>query len=111
MIFAGAPWIARITADPRLAGALSAIMAAVVGVIANLALWFAAHVFFAQIDRVTLGPLVLIRPDLNSFAPALAAIALICGWLLLRRHVALPLVLALAALMGLALHLLAAVPL
>jgi chromate transporter len=110
MIFAGAPWIARITADPRLAGALSAIMAAVVGVIANLALWFAAHVFFTQVDRLTVGPLDLILPDPGSVAPALAAIALICGWLLLRRHVALPLVLAMAALMGLALHLLAAAP-
>lgn len=105
MIFAGAPWIARITADPRLAGALAAIMAAVVGVIANLALWFAAHVFFAQIGRADLGPLTLIAPDPASFRPALAALALIAGWLLLRRHMALPLVLVLAALAGLGLHL------
>ena len=105
MIFAGAPWIARITADPRLAGALAAILAAVVGVIANLALWFAAHVFFAQIGRADLGPLTLIAPDPASFRPALAAVALIAGWLLIRRHMALPLVLLLAALAGLGLHL------
>lgn len=104
MIFAGAPWIARITAEPRLAGALSAIMAAVVGVIANLALWFAAHVFFADLSRAEFGPISLLVPDLTSFAPGLAGIALICGWLLLRRHVALPLVLLVAALLGLALH-------
>lgn len=105
MIFAGAPWIARITADPRLAGALAAIMAAVVGVIGNLALWFAAHVFFADIGRATLGPISLIAPDPASFRPALAALALIAGWLLLRRHMALPLILVIAAGAGLALHL------
>ncbi|PLL11458.1 chromate transporter [Tabrizicola sp. TH137] len=103
MIFAGAPWIARITADPRLAGALAAIMAAVVGVIANLALWFAAHVFFARIGRAAFGPFDMITPDMASFRPGLAALALIAGWLLLRRHMPLPLVLALAALGGLGL--------
>lgn len=105
MIFAGAPWIARITADPRLAGALAAIMAAVVGVIANLAIWFAAHVFFARIGRAAFGPADLIAPDLTSFRPGLAALALISGWLLLRRHMPLPLVLLIAAGAGLALHL------
>jgi len=109
MIFTFAPWIARITAAPRLAGALSAIMAAVVGVIANLALWFAAHVFFQSLDRVTLGPLSLLVPDLSSFNPGLAGLALLSGWLLLRRHAPLWLVLALAALGGLALHLVAGV--
>lgn len=105
MIFAGAPWIARITADPRLAGALAAILAAVVGVIANLALWFAAHVFFARIGRAAFGPADLIAPDLTSFRPGLAALALLAGWLLLRRHLPLPLVLLIAAGAGLLLHL------
>lgn len=104
MIFAGAPWIARITAAPRLAGALSGIMAAVVGVIANLSVWFAAHVFFATVGRGTFGPINLLNPDLASFRPALAALALLAGWLLLRRHMPLPLVLAISALGGLALH-------
>jgi len=46
-IFAGAPLIDWLDGQPRLQGALSGITAAVVGVIANLSLWFAAHVFFA----------------------------------------------------------------
>lgn len=104
MIFAGAPWIARITADPRLAGALSAIMAAVVGVIANLSVWFAAHVFFAQVGRTDYGPLTLLTPDPASLRPDLAALAILSGWLLLRRHWPLPLVLAIAAGGGLALN-------
>ena len=110
MIFAGAPWIARITADPRLAGALAAIMAAVVGVIANLSVWFAAHVFFAEIGRIDLGALSLIAPDPASLRPAVAALALLSGWLLLVRHWSLPVVLLVAAGGGLGLHL-AALPL
>ncbi|MEZ5755912.1 MAG: chromate efflux transporter [Paracoccaceae bacterium] len=104
MIFAGAPWIARITADPRLAGALSAIMAAVVGVIGNLSLWFAAHVFFADVARGSVGPLHLLTPDPASLRPGLAALALLAGWMLLHRHWPLPRVLALSAAGGLALQ-------
>lgn len=107
MIFAGAPWIARITAAPRLAGALSAIMAAVVGVIGNLSVWFAAHVFFAEVARESFGPLQLLTPDPASLRPGLVALALLAGWMLLRRHWPLPLVLAICAAGGLALHLLA----
>ncbi|MEY4871174.1 MAG: hypothetical protein RLZZ563_504 [Pseudomonadota bacterium] len=105
MIFAGAPWIARITADPRLAGALAAIMAAVVGVIANLSVWFAAHVFFATVGQADFGPIRLLQPDPATLRPAMVGLALLAGWLLLRRHVALPLVLAISAAGGLAIHL------
>ena len=48
-ILACAPWMERLEHAQRLQGALAAITAAVVGVIANLALWFAVHVVFAQI--------------------------------------------------------------
>jgi chromate transporter len=47
-IFAFAPHVEALLARPRLQGALSAITAAVVGVIANLSLWFALHVLFAE---------------------------------------------------------------
>lgn len=49
-IFACAPWMDRLERSPALQGALSAITAAVVGVIANLALWFAWHVLFPAFD-------------------------------------------------------------
>ena len=42
-IFALAPHAERLRHNPALAGALQAVTAAVVGVIANLALWFALH--------------------------------------------------------------------
>lgn len=107
-IFAGAPWIARLTALPRLSAALSAITAAVVGVIANLSLWFAAHVLFARLDTLSLGPLRLIWPDLASLNPLALAIGLFAAWALLRRHWGMIPVLAISALAGLAGSVLAA---
>ena len=96
-IFAGAPWIARLTSAPRLSGALSAIMAAVVGVIANLSLWFALHVLFGRVDDVTHGPLHLILPDLATIRPGALILGLLAGWLLLIRHWPLVAVLGLSA--------------
>jgi len=55
-IFAGAPYIERLRGNRRLTAVLSAITAAVVGVILNLAVWFALHVLFAKVDRLTLWP-------------------------------------------------------
>ena len=62
-ILAGAPYIEWISAQPRLKGALSAITAAVVGVILNLSLWFALHVLFTRVVRETWGPVTMWRPD------------------------------------------------
>jgi chromate transporter len=96
-IFAGAPWIAHLRAAPRLAGALNAILAAVVGVIAHLSLWFGFHVLFTAQFTLSLGPLHPLLPDLASVQPLPLAIAVISGYLLLARHWSLPLVLALSA--------------
>ncbi len=96
-IFTGAPHIARLTAEPRLSGALSGIMAAVVGVIANLSLWFALHVIFAKVGLHSFGPLTLTLPDPTSLKPFALAIAVGAAYLLLRRHWSLPLVLAVSA--------------
>ena len=49
-IFLGAPFIERLRNDPALTGAMSAITAAVVGVIMNLAIWFALHVLFGELN-------------------------------------------------------------
>ncbi len=62
-IFAGAPYIERLGTNPKLTGALSAVTAAVVGVILNLSLWFALHVFFAKVEAAWHGPLRLWLPD------------------------------------------------
>jgi len=76
-IFAAGPYLDQISARPRLAVALGRITAAVVGVILNLSVWFALHVFFAQVD--TLPNLALPVPDvatLNIWALVLTAIAI-----------------------------------
>ena len=82
-IFAGAPYVERMLHMPRLSGALSAITAAVVGVILNLSLWFSAHVEFQQIETVATGPFQFIRPDVASIDLLAAAIAVIAAVLIL----------------------------
>ncbi|MEM7669836.1 MAG: hypothetical protein AAF317_11955, partial [Pseudomonadota bacterium] len=77
------PYVERMLHMPRLSGALSAITAAVVGVILNLSLWFSAHVMFRQIDTITTGPFTLIQPDFSSIDLLAAAIAGIAAILLL----------------------------
>jgi len=85
-IFAGAPYIDWIGSQPRLRGALTAITAAVVGVILNLSIWFALHVFFDTVEKVESGPLTLWQPDMASINPEVAALAVLSGYLLLKRH-------------------------
>ncbi len=97
-IFAGAPWIAHLRGAPRLSGALNAIMAAVVGVIAHLSLWFAIHVLFAAQVPLNVGPMHLLLPDVVTVQPMVLAIAGLSGYLLLGRHWSLPLVLTVSAL-------------
>jgi len=65
-IFLGAPHLERVNADPRLRGALSCVTAAVVGVVLNLAVWFAVHVVFADVHRVKAGPVSALWPTLSS---------------------------------------------
>ncbi|MEZ5796469.1 MAG: chromate efflux transporter [Paracoccaceae bacterium] len=95
-IFAGAPFVDRLTHLPRLSGALRAITAAVVGVIANLSLWFALHVLFGQVGTLHLGPVQMPLPDPASLRPLPAGLALLAA-ALLSRHWPLPLVLAVTA--------------
>jgi chromate transporter len=49
-IFLGAPFVERLRGNRALSAALGAITAAVVGVILNLALWFALHALFAKVE-------------------------------------------------------------
>jgi chromate transporter len=68
-IFLGAPFVERLRGNRALAGALSAITAAVVGVILNLAIWFAVHTIFRQVHQVRLGPIQVDWPVLPSVDP------------------------------------------
>lgn len=65
-IFVGAPYIERLRGNIGLAGALSAITAAVVGVILNLSIWFALHTLFRETVPVQAFPLNFDMPVLTS---------------------------------------------
>ncbi|MCP5072069.1 MAG: chromate efflux transporter [Rhodobacteraceae bacterium] len=104
-IFAGAPYIDWIGTQPRLRGALAAITAAVVGVILNLSIWFALHVFFAEVERQTFGPLTVWKPTISSLDPVVLGLAVLCGFLLLKRHWNVVWVLAMAAAISLGISL------
>ena len=83
-IFAGAPFIERLRGRPALGAALSAVTAAVVGVILNLALWFALHAIFRQLHPVTAGPLHTDLPVWSSIDWAALALSLIASVAMLR---------------------------
>jgi chromate transporter len=68
-IFLGAPYVDRLRANAALSGALSAISAAVAGVILNLAVWFGLHVLFGRVERLESGPLSLPYPDPTTLDP------------------------------------------
>jgi chromate transporter len=92
-IFVGAPYVESLRKNRSLHAALTAITAAVVGVILNLSAWFALHSVFARVRPWNAGALQLEVPEWSSLQPAallLAAAALIAilrfriglGWLL-----------------------------
>ncbi len=96
-IFAGAPYVEAISGRPRLAGALGAISAAVCGVILNLSLWFALHVFFGSLSAVEFGPATLLLPELSSWNPLAVGLAFSSGLLMLVRKIPIGPVLACSA--------------
>ena len=83
-IFAGAPYIDWISSQPRLHGALSAITAAVVGVILNLSIWFMLHVFFEKISDVQFGPINLLWPNFSYINVPAIFLTSISIWLIIK---------------------------
>jgi chromate transporter len=81
-IFAGAPYVDWIASRPRLTGALQAITAAVVGVILNLSVWFAAHVLFADLETLTAGPVTALVPVWSTLDPSALGLAALAAGLL-----------------------------
>ncbi len=99
-IFAGAPYIDWIGEQPRLKGALSAITAAVVGVILNLSIWFALHVLFAKVTARKFGSVTIWQPELMTLNWYALALSVLCAVMLLRLHWGLFRVLTAASLAG-----------
>lgn len=99
-IFAGAPHADRLLSNPRLAGALSAITAAVVGVIASLALWFACNSLFDVLRPMPHIALDLPVPGTLRWSAALLAVAALVA--VLRWKISSPVLLVTSAAAGMA---------
>jgi chromate transporter len=74
-IFLGAPFIERLRGNASLSGALSAITAAVVGVVANLAVWFLIHTLFHDVHPFRAGLFSFDMPSLASIEPLALALS------------------------------------
>ena len=101
-VFVGAPYVERLRGNHALSAALKGIMAAVVGVIANLAIYFAIHTLFRDVGNVTWGPVDLQLPDLGSLRPLSLAMASFAAVLIFRVRWSVLRTLGACALVGLA---------
>jgi chromate transporter len=79
-IFLGAPYVEALRGNRAISSALSAITAAVVGVVMNLAIWFALHVVFREVRPLSIfgvGPDVPVLASIDWWAATLSAGAMI----------------------------------
>ncbi len=103
-IFAGAPYIEWVGQQRRLRNALAAITAAVVGVILNLSLWFALHVFFHNVQLKSRGILHFWQPEWSTLDWRIVLLTIICATLAFARHWGIGTILLTAAILGAALY-------
>jgi chromate transporter len=99
-VFLGAPYVERLRHNRGLSSALTGITAAVVGVIANLAVYFAIHTLFAHTTHTNWGPIHLQLPVLATWRPVAVVIAAIAGVLIFGLKWSVLRTLAICALLG-----------
>lgn len=104
-IFLGAPYIERLRGNRQLTAALSTITAAVVGVVLNLAVWFALHTLFAKVTAQHYGPIKLEIPEWSSLSWGAAVIAVLAMLLTFRYHKGMVMTLSVCAVLGVAWYL------
>jgi chromate transporter len=108
-IFLGAPFVEKLRGNTALDAALSAITAAVVGVILNLAIWFAIHTVFRQTIPVRAFPFSFDAPSLMSADVWALALSVAAAIAIFRFKVGIMQTLALCCAAGVALHLAGAI--
>ncbi len=101
-IFLGAPFIEHLRNKPALTSALSTVTAAVVGVVLNLAIWFAIYTLFDTVNKRRGYGAVLYQPELGSIQWAGVAIAVGAAIAIFRFKIASLKVVAVAAVVGVA---------
>ena len=103
-VFFGAPLVERLQGNRALAGALAAVTAGVVGVVANLAVWFALHMLFRETLPVRIGLLRFDAPVLGSLDPWALLLAVVAGVALLYARLGVVPTLAICAVGSVGLH-------
>ena len=101
-IFLGAPYVERLRNNHHLTAALTGVTAAVVGVIANLAAFFALHTLFGRSQHLRWGPVDLELPVLSSWDPVAFAITAVALALIFGRRWSTMRILGVCAVLGLA---------
>lgn len=101
-IFLGAPFIEHLRGRPSLTAALSTITAAVVGVVLNLAIWFALFTLFDTVAEHRRYGALLYQPDLTTLDWAAAAITASAAIAIFRYHLSTLRVVGAAAVVGIA---------
>jgi len=104
-IFVGAPYIEALRGNKALAGALTAITAAVVGVILNLSIWFALHTVFRQTFPVHEWGLSFDAPVLTSIDVPALLLSLAAATAIFRFNIGMLVVLAASCITGVVLRL------
>ena len=99
-IFLGAPYVERLRHNLPISNALTAVGAAVAGVVLDLAVWFALHTTFDTVNDTSLGPITIPVPDISSANFSAIVIALIAAVLVFRSRIGTWKVLAVCALLG-----------
>ncbi|MFI1731131.1 chromate efflux transporter [Streptomyces acidicola] len=101
-IFLGAPYIERLHGDHSVSAALTGITAAIVGVIANLALYFALHTLFTTVHDTAWGPFHLQFPDPTTVRPTALVITAVALFMIFKLRWSVLRVLGICAALGLA---------
>ncbi|MDH7945142.1 chromate efflux transporter [Pseudohongiella sp. SYSU M77423] len=107
-IFLGAPYVENMRDNKTVSAALSAVTAAVVGVMMNLAIWFAVHVAFADVETVNRSGMQLLIPDWGTIDLASVTLAAGAFIAMLRFKVGMMPVILVCALLGMAWYVLVA---
>ena len=104
-VFLGAPIVEKLQSNVSLSGALAAITASVVGVIGNLAVWFALHVVFREHTATWLGFATIDVPVVSSIDPEALALSVLAAVCLFRLNFGVLYTLGVAATAGLVMRL------
>jgi chromate transporter len=105
-IFLGAPYVEILRGNKAVSAALSAVTAAVVGVMLNLAIWFAVHVAFGEVNTVRTFGIQWLLPTWNTIQIASVVLALGAFIAMLRFKVGMLPVIFVSALLGIIYYLL-----